>query len=177
MVDIDELDIVIRRVGGKVVAGIPPLALYATATTVASALDLLEQKKRLLRDDIAAAGMAELPADAVQRTPSQGDNIGRFAMKAGIVAVMVLFVLAISGALVANRIEASVNAMIGSDRMGGRQFWTGLERALESAAEPSNEMAPERQKKLLSNIRVMVNRYKPFIAEVAPLFSATQADR
>src|SRR5262245_56192343 len=140
MVDIDELDIVIRRIGGKVVAGIPPLALYATSTSVASALDLLEQKKKVLRDDIAAAGMADLPAGPVQPVPLQGDNIGRFAMKAGIVAVLVLVVLAITGSLVAIRIESSVYSIVGADRIGGRQFWTGLEAALESAADPSNEI-------------------------------------
>lgn len=177
MIDIDDLDVVIRRVGGKVVAGIPRLALYATATTTASALDLLDQKKKALRDDIAATGMAELPPEAVPGIPTQMDHIGRFAMKASIVAALTLLVIGISGALVANRIEASVTTMIGSDRIGGRQFWTGLERALESAADPANEMPPERQKKLLSNIHVLVNRYRPFVAEVSQLFSPPPSGR
>jgi hypothetical protein len=176
MIDIDDLDVVIRRVGGKVVAGVPRLALYATAATTASALELLDQKKKALRDDIAAAGMAELPPEAVPGVPTQVDHIGRFAMKASIVAVLTLLVMGISGALVANRIEASVTAMVGSDRIGGRQFWTGLERAL-NAAEPANEMPPERRKKLLSNIRVLVDRYRPFVAEVSQLFSPPPSGR
>jgi hypothetical protein len=39
-------------------------------------------------------------------------------------------------------------------------------------ANPNNGLAAEKQQKLLSNIRAIVTRVRPFVAEVAPLFSA-----
>jgi hypothetical protein len=39
----------------------------------------------------------------------------------------------------------------------------------------NNAMAPEKQQKLLSNIRAIVTRVRPFVAEVAPLFSDPQS--
>ena len=93
-----QLDIVIRHADGKVIAGIPQIALYATAENVAAALDCLERKKNILKDDIAAAGVFDpLPDAAAASAASPTDRIARFAIKSAIVAVMVLLVLAVSG--------------------------------------------------------------------------------
>jgi phage-related tail protein len=178
MTNLDKLDIVIRHAGGKVIAGIPQIALYATAESAAAALDGLERKKNALKDDIAAAGIADvLPDVAGASTATSADGVGRFAIKSAIVAVMILLVLAVSGALLVNRIEAAGRAIAGTDLRGGRQFWTNLEQSLERMAEPSNEMSEERRQKILSNIRVVVNRYRPFAAEIALLFSPPPASR
>lgn len=172
MADIDKLDIVIRHVDGKVIAGIPQIALYATAENAAAALAILEKKKRLLENDIAAAGIIDpLPVAAGASAVAPGDSVVRFAIKAAIVAVMIFLVVAVSGAMLANRIEATARGIAGSDLRGGRQFWTNMERSLERMADPSNEMSEERKQRLLANIRGLVNRLRPFVAEVAPLFA------
>src|SRR5258708_15201630 len=56
MSQLDELDVVIRRKGGKVVAGIPAVGLYASAGTVAAALDALEARKVAYQSDLEEAG-------------------------------------------------------------------------------------------------------------------------
>ena len=48
MASIDELDMVIRRKGEKVIASIPQLGLVATASEPQAALSALETKKNLL---------------------------------------------------------------------------------------------------------------------------------
>lgn len=175
--DIDKLDIVIRHADGQVVAGVPQIALYAKAENVATALEILERKKRILKDDIAAAGIVDpLPTAPAASAASPTDGIGRFAIKSGIVAVMILLVLSVSGGMLASRIEATARGIVGAEH-GGRQFWANVERSLERMASPSNEMSEERKQKLLSNIRVLVNRLRPFTAEIAPLFAPAPPGR
>jgi len=170
--DIDTLDIVIRHAEGKVIAGIPQIALYAKAENAAAALELLERKKSILKDDIAAAGIVDpLPSTAASGAASPTEGIGRFVIKSGIVALMVLLVLVVSGGMLASRMESAAQGFVGTELRGGRQFWTNLEQGLERMADPSNEMSEERKKKLVSNIRVLVNRLRPFTAEIAPLFT------
>ena len=172
MTSLDQLDIVIRHADGKVIAGIPQIALYATADNAAAALDGLERKKNVLKDDIAAAGISDpVPVAVNTSAASSTDSLARFALKSAIVAVMILLVLAVSGAMLANRIESTARGIAGSDLRGGRQFWSNVEQSLEKMADPSNEMSEERKQKLLSHIRVVVNRLRPFVAEVAPLFA------
>lgn len=169
---LDELDIVIRHVDGQVVAGIPQIALYAKAENAAAALEDLERKKNILKADIAAAGVVDpLPSVPVGSATSATDGIGRFVIKSGIVALMVLLVLVVSGGMLASRIESAARGVVGTDLRGGRQFWTNLEQGLERMADPSNEMSEERRQKIASNIRVLVNRLRPFTAELAPLFT------
>lgn len=169
--DIDKLDIVIRHADGQVIAGVPQIALYAKAENAAAALEILERKKGMLKDDIAAAGVAgPLPNMPLVSGASLTDGIGRFAIKSGIVAVMILLVLSVSGAMLANKIEATARGIVGAEH-GGRQFWTNVEQSLERMANPSNEMSEERKQKLLSNIRVVVKRLRPFMAEIALLFA------
>ena len=176
--DIDKLDIVIRPSDGQVVAGIPQIALYAKADSAAAALDILERKKAALKDDVAAAGIIKpLQVGATSAAASATDGIGRFAIKAGIVAVMILLVLAVSGSMLASRIEATARAIVSNDLRGGRQFWINVEQGLERMADPSNELSEERKKKLVANIRVLVNRVRPFTAELAPLFAPPPSSR
>jgi hypothetical protein len=169
--NIDKLDIVIRHTDGQVVAGIPQIALYAKAENAVAALESLERKKNILKDDIAAAGVVDPVPYAATSVASPTDGIGRFVIKSGIVALMVLLVLAVSGGMLASRIEATARGIVGGDLRGGRQFWTNLEQGLERMADPSNEMSEERKQKLASSIRVLVNRVRPFTAELAPLFT------
>jgi len=170
--NVDKLDIVIRHADGKVVAGVPQIALYATGSSVAAALENLERKKTVLKEDIAAAGVLDpLPSAVGAPAMSVTDGVGRFALKSAIVAVMVLLVLGLAGALLAKRIEATARGVVSADLRGGRQVWINLENSLERMADPSNEMSEERKQKLLSNIRVVVNRLRPFVAEFAPLFA------
>jgi len=176
--NIDKLDIVIRHTDGQVVAGIPQIALYAKAENATAALESLERKKNILKEDVAAAGVVDpLPHAAATNVASPTDGIGRFVIKSGIVALMVLLVLVVSGGMLASRIEATARGIVGADLRGGRQFWTNLEQGLERMADPSNEMSEERKQKLVSNIRVLVNRVRPFTAELAPLFTPPPPSR
>jgi hypothetical protein len=59
-------------------------------------------------------------------------------------------------------------------KVGGAQFWTKVEGELERAVDPAHDMPPEKKRKLLSQIHILVERWRPFVAEVAPLFADFQ---
>jgi hypothetical protein len=79
--------------------------------------------------------------------------------------------------LVAPRIERVVEnteaKMQQYTKVGGAQFWEKLERELGRAADPAYEIPPEKKRKLLSHIHVLVERWRPFM-EIAPLFADFQ---
>jgi hypothetical protein len=175
---IDEFDIVIRHKGGKVTAGIPQLALYATADEVHAAITALEQKRTSFFGDLAQAGeLADVdvrPYTVGRLDPRTERGLGPFVLKAVIVIGLIVGTVALSTALLLPKIErvvvdaqARMQQLI---RVGGPQFWAKVERELERAAEPTRDLTPEQKHRLLSQIRVIVERWRPFMAEIAPLF-------
>jgi hypothetical protein len=174
---IEELDIVIRHKDGRVTAGIPQLALYVTADDVHAAITALEQKRTALFGDL--AGDIELmdvdvrPTGGWPQRPTEG-GIGQFALKAAIVIGLIAGTAVISAALLLPKIERIiVNAQARVQQLtkfGGHEFWTKAERELARAAEPTSDLTPEQKRRILSQINVIVERWRPFVAEIAPLF-------
>src|SRR5262245_30992510 len=179
---IDELDIVIRHKGGKVIAGIPQLSLYAKADDVHSAITALEQKRTAYFGDLAESGALdglEVREYAVSHASPRGDGgLGQFTLKALIIIGLIAGAFILSAALLAPRIERIVEnteaKMQQYTKVGGAQLWEKLERELGRPADPAHELPPEKKKKLLSQIHVLVERWRPFVAEVAPLFADFQ---
>lgn len=185
---LDELDVVIRRKGGKVIAGIPSVGLYASADTLAAALDALEARKVAYQSDLEEAGLAE-NIDIPDRTsalpmstkiPASGD-LRSFALKFAIAVGLITAAVIFAGGLLVSKIDDTVDrtvfairtqlAPIANARIGGSQFWSKIETEIDRVANANNALASEKQQKLLSNIRAIVTRVRPFVAEVAPLFS------
>jgi hypothetical protein len=186
MSQLDELDVVIRRKGGKVIAGIPSVGLYASADTLAAALDALDARKVAYQSDLEEAGLAgdiDIPnrTSAVPITRPASGDLRSFALKFAIAIGMITAAVVFAGGLLASKIDDTIDrtvfavrmqfAPIANARIGGSQFWSKIENELERVANANNSLAPEKQQKLLSNIRAIVTRVRPFVAEVAPLFS------
>src|SRR5262245_20024438 len=177
---IDELDIVIRHKGGKVIAGVPQLSLYVKADDVHAAIAALEQKRTAFFGDLAESGaLDDLEArDYSTRRSSPRDNggLGQFTLKALIVIGLIAGASVLSTALLASRVERIVanteEKMQQYTKLGGAQFWAKVEGQLEQAA--ARDMPDEQKRKLLSQIHVLVERWRPFIAEIAPLFADFQ---
>src|SRR3954470_541368 len=187
MSQLDELDVVIRRKGGKVIAGIPSVGLYASAGTVAAALDALEARKTAYQSDLEEAGFTgeidishRAAAVPMAARPPSGD-LRSFALKSAIAIGLITAAVILVGGLLASRIEDTIDRTLYSIRMqlapianakiGGSQFWSKIENEIDRVANANNALAPEKQQKILSNIRAIVSRARPFVAEVAPLFS------
>jgi hypothetical protein len=188
MSQLDELDVVIRRKGGKIIAGIPSVGLYASGDTVAAALDALEARKTAYQSDLEEAGFTagmDIPnramAAPMATARSVPGDLRSFALKSLIAIGLVTAAIVLVGALLISKIDDtiaravySVQAQLGpiaNAKIGGSQFWAKVENEIDRVANPNSGMAPEKQQKVLSNIRAIVTRVRPFVAEVAPLFS------
>jgi hypothetical protein len=178
---IDELDIIIRHKGGKVIAGIPQLSLYAKADDVHGAITALEQKRTAYFGDLAESGALddlEVREYVVSRPSPRGGHggLGQFTLKALIVIGLITGASILSTALLASRVERIIanteEKMQQYTKIGGAQFWTKVEGQLEQAA--ARDMPDEQKRKLLSQIHVLVERWRPFATEIAPLFAAFQ---
>jgi len=172
---LDKFEISIRRKDGKIIAAAPQLGLYATATDIHGAIDALERKKAALLEDLTAAGEIEhlspvAAADPVAPPASQG--LAQFTLKVGIVVVLVAVAIVITTNLVATKIETTRVAWQATlqdyTKIGGAQFWSKVEKSLDQLADPKSEMPEDKRQKILSNIRVLRDRWWPFIAEAVP---------
>jgi hypothetical protein len=111
---------------------------------------------------------------------ARGD-LGSFVLKSLIAIGLITAAILLVGALLVSKIDDTVARTvysiqtqlgpIANAKIGGSQFWAKVENEIDRAANANNAMAPEKQQKLLSNIRAIVTRVRPFVAEVAPLFS------
>ena|SRR2546422_7230985 len=110
--------------------------------------------------------------ETTEQSPSQVVElhfgpIGQFALKTAIVFVAVI----LSGWIVldilddlANRRIQQLEATIRSS-IGGRQFWTKLEDELERLADPRMDVSSEKKQKILSQIKIISDRWRPFLVE------------
>ena len=98
-----------------------------------------------------------------------GSGLGLFAVKACIVAVVIAVCAAVVANFIVDTVEdsaartiANVQAQWMQTPIGGRQFWTKLERELDRAADPKSDLSPEEKEKLLEDARVIAARWRSF---------------
>jgi len=56
-------------------------------------------------------------------------------------------------------------------RIGGPSFWTRLEQSLDDTADPRHEISPEEKQKLISDIRVIAERWRPLVKEALAIIA------
>jgi hypothetical protein len=186
---VGELDIVIRHKGTKVSAGIPQLALWATAGDAHAAITALEQKRAAFLADAAEAGVLEdleiRPYNVGYAPPPRRGELRYFAVKALIVIGLIAGITALSAGLLAPKFEqlvGKVEQMVENaqakmqqyTKVGGASFWEKMEHELDRAADPGSDLPAEQKRKLLAQIHVIVERWRPFMTEIAPLFADFQ---
>jgi hypothetical protein len=189
MKHVGELDIVIRHKGTKVSAGIPQLALWATAGDAHAAITALEQKRAAFLADAAEAGVLEdleiRPYKLGYAPPPRRGELRQFAAKALIVIGLIAGITALSAGLLAAKFEqlvGKVEQMVENaqakmqqyTKVGGARFWERMEHELDRAADPASDLPAEQKRKLLAQIHTVVERWRPFMAELAPLFADFQ---
>ena len=169
---LDELDIVIRRKNGKILASIPQFNLYAKGENVEAALAALDAKKKELAAELEETGEFEiLEIDNRRAAPSRGapgstfGDLGRFAIKAGIVAFCIAAALSISGVIVGSKIEKAINN-VKSVKIGGAQFWSRMEAELDRMASPVSDLPEAKKQKLLADVRAIAVKWHPFVVEI-----------
>ena len=141
---VDELDVIIRRKKGRVIALIPQLNLYAEAHDVQTAMADLDEKKKTLVADLEELGeldRLELEGPSAGRTAARasGAGLGQFAIKTAIVAGAIAAVIVVSGGYLAGSINNSIQETVSNVRslkIGGAKFWSRVEETVDRMAAP-----------------------------------------
>jgi hypothetical protein len=121
-------------------------------------------------------GIQMADIDKREQPASKGPSpITTFAIKTAIVAAAcVLSIVAIASyidGIIEDRIDQitltarELAPNLAPSKVGGRAFWTRLENELHDQADPRHGMPPEQRKRILADIRVLSDRWRPFIAE------------
>lgn len=180
---LDDVDVIVRKKAERFVAGIPQLGLFASGATAAEAVDGLEARKADLIASLEEAG--ELDLIASQRLPvargepvvvQRGGDLRSFAAKTGIVVIAVFAAFALSAGLLIGRVEGLVGELK-TVKIGGAQFWGGLEKELDRLASSDSDLPEAKKQKLLADIRAITARWRPFVIELQSISSAPPPSR
>ncbi|HEX4411542.1 MAG TPA: hypothetical protein VH206_22445 [Xanthobacteraceae bacterium] len=167
--DLDDLDVVIRRRGGRYLASMPQVGLYATADTLPAAVESLDLKKKSLVTELTAADAF----DQVDTTPVSAaapvrvlPSLALFAAKGAIVVALVLIAVGYTRATIKTEIDR-----LQAPRIGGAMFWADMENSLHKAADPAADMPAAKKETLLADLHILVDRWRPFVREIGRLFN------
>lgn len=171
---VDELDVIIRRKKGRVIALIPQLNLYAKGDDVQAAMADLDEKKKILVADLEELGeldRLELDGPSAGRaaTRAGGAGLGQFAIKTAIVAGALAAVIVVSGSYLAGSINNSIQETVSNVRslkIGGAKFWSRVEETVDWMAAPGSDMPEAKKQKLLADIRAIGAKWRPFLVEI-----------
>jgi hypothetical protein len=110
--------------------------------------------------------------DARERIKRGGlGPVGQFLIKTVIVSVATVvsawIVLDVLDDFATRRMQQLERTIRSVTAIGGRQFWTELEGRLDRLADPSMELPPEKKEKILMQIKVISDRWRPLLLEVA----------
>jgi hypothetical protein len=97
------------------------------------------------------------------------DGFLLFIIKVCVVVGIISAAAVITSSIIIARVEESTARTIASlkpDKIGGRQFWSGLEKQLDRAADPSSDLPPEEKEKLISDLRAISTRWRPFLEAI-----------
>jgi hypothetical protein len=97
--------------------------------------------------------------------------MGQFAFKSSIVSIAIVLsawiMLDLLDAFASRRMQQLDATIHSATAIGGRQFWTKLEEELDKFTDPRMDISPEKKRKILSQIKVISDRWRPFLIEAA----------
>jgi hypothetical protein len=113
----------------------------------------------------------ETSDEATSRADTRLGPIGQFAVKtvivAGAIVVSAWIMLDVLDDFADRRMQQFERTLRAATSLGGRQFWNKLENQLERLADPKSDLPPEKKQKILAQIKVISERWRPFLMEAA----------
>jgi hypothetical protein len=100
-----------------------------------------------------------------QATDMRLGPIGQFLIKTVIVAAWIM--LDVLDDFADRRMQQFERTFRSATSIGGRPFWTKLEHQLDELADPKSDIPPEKKQKILAQIKVLSDRWRPFVLEAA----------
>ena len=113
----------------------------------------------------------ETSDEATSQADMRLGPISQFAIKTVIVAAVIVvsawIMLDVLDDFADRRMQQFERTLRSATSLGGRQFWTKLENQLEQLADPKADLLPEKKQKILTQIKVISERWRPFLTEAA----------
>jgi hypothetical protein len=113
----------------------------------------------------------ETTDEATSRADMRLGPIGQFAVKtvivAGVFVISAWIMLDVLDDFADRRMQQFERTLRSATSLGGRQFWTKLENQLEQLADPKSDLPPDKKQKILAEIKVISERWRPFLMEAA----------
>lgn len=180
--DVAQADIVVRHSNSGVIAAIPQFGLFAEGETLKDALESLEVKKQSLQADFAAFKDLKPYPTNTEVTSIRWREIYQFAIKSCIVFVIVIasilfFSYKIDQSLTSAIYGIQNTAQANLDRLtvdSGSAFWSKISRELDRAA--NSNIPEDSRQKALADIRKIVEKWRPFVAEASGIFASGPAN-
>ena len=88
-----------------------------------------------------------------------------FAAKTVIVAAACTTSVIIAASFLTAYVNDTAERLGNLTKVGGATFWSRLEADLGKAADPNSGLSPEKQKQILEQLRLVSNKWKPFLSE------------
>jgi hypothetical protein len=111
----------------------------------------------------------ETTGEAKSQADMRLGPIGQFAVKtvivAGAIVVSMWIMLDVLDDFADRRMQQFERTLRSATSLGGRQFWTKLENQLEQLADPKSDIPAEKKQKILAQIKVISDRWRPFLME------------
>jgi hypothetical protein len=106
-----------------------------------------------------------------QSTESGLGPVGLFLLKTVIVCAAIIvsgrIMLDLLDDFAVRRMEQVERTVRAATVIGGNRFWTKLEGELDRLADPNTDLSPEKKQKILSQIKIISDRWRPFLVEAA----------
>ena len=115
--------------------------------------------------DLDKNSSVSLGADTTVVPAGSHRSLKSFAVKSGIIAVVILFLTSAVTSQISYQISKTAADL--NKNVGGRQFWQKMERQLSKAANPRKETPRERQEKIAADLRKLAVRIKPYIDAIS----------
>jgi hypothetical protein len=113
----------------------------------------------------------ETSDEATSRADMRLGPIGQFAVKTAIIAGAIVasawIILDVLDDFADRRMQQFERTLRSATSIGGRQFWTKLETQLDQLADPKSDIPAEKKQKILAQIKVISDRWRPFLMEAA----------
>lgn len=164
----DDLYVLLRPKDGRFVAAIPQLHLYVQADSPQQAFDLLEEKRAQLTQDARDFGEFDDLRLQAQFVSAKNGGLGQFAVKCAIALSMAMVAISMVAVLFAVALAPTLQKL---KPPNSRQLFASLEQQLHRAAQSSDGLSSERRQKILSDLRVVVAKWRPFLNEIGEVLT------
>ncbi|HUK60455.1 MAG TPA: hypothetical protein VLV50_14595 [Stellaceae bacterium] len=162
--------VVIVEKGGRYCLRIDELCLFAWGESIPAAYEeLMRRKERVIEDAHASDVLERLPPPYDRRLGGAApgrSSASVVTLLAALVALVLAVAVPIGWGL--GKVSEAVR-QLSQQIPHGRQFWTRIEHDIEAAADPKNDIDPEKKARLLASLHVLVDRAKPFADELSRL--------